>query len=323
MKTCPECNSPIEESKSKYICSECDFSVKKNLVPSEPHMYVQEPFHNEAFEYLPSVIAHEYWRLSELYKSEEYYGAFLQLKDIFEVVIKFPTLIGLSSIYQKRDRTEKEIQILVHSLSKLLSLGDWKAIATDLLKTEFAKEFNDLPIILGHIVKMYDHHHIVNWRNTNLGHGALAFHFDLTTKKDIEKKLQILNEHFTKFSVEYKNIPLFLHSNEALIKLIGKEKAREFLCSDAEILFQRDGGALPLSPFISYLKSGIYFFDSFASLKGKTSFINYPEGETYVSIQPEFSRLYKTLIKEGSYESVFSSVEDEVYIKTEERFWMT
>ena len=53
------------------------------------------------FENYPCIIAHEYWRLYDLLDRGQTYGAFLQLKDVFEVLIKFPTLIAASMLMDK------------------------------------------------------------------------------------------------------------------------------------------------------------------------------------------------------------------------------
>ncbi|NGY80459.1 hypothetical protein F6Y02_41575 (plasmid) [Bacillus megaterium] len=66
-----------------------------------------------SFELFPSIIAHEYWRLHTLFKEKQFYGAMLQLKDVFEVIIKFPCLILIGEIYQKKNELLKKIESLL------------------------------------------------------------------------------------------------------------------------------------------------------------------------------------------------------------------
>ena len=58
-----------------------------------------------AYEEMPAVIAHEYKRLHELAKDGNVYGTMLQLRDVFELSLKYPFLIGLC-ILQTRGNSE-------------------------------------------------------------------------------------------------------------------------------------------------------------------------------------------------------------------------
>ncbi len=119
---CPRCGCALEESKSgtKYICTndDCTFLVKKADFQGEEKPWTvrlcddQSLWCQEAFETYPSIIAHEYWRLYELLQQGQPYGALFQLKDLLEVLLKFPVLAVASGILANKYPSDLEKKIL-------------------------------------------------------------------------------------------------------------------------------------------------------------------------------------------------------------------
>lgn len=81
-----------------------------------------ELWHTKAFDTYPAVVAHEYWRLYDLLNEEQIYGALLQVKDLFEVILKLPVLAGASILF-KKERNSQENKLLLTLLEKPLSLS--------------------------------------------------------------------------------------------------------------------------------------------------------------------------------------------------------
>ena len=81
---------------------------------------------------IPYHIRHEYERFCSMIEDEQYAGAWFELRDLVEVTLKFPVLLGLSYMFQKEsiDFENREVKnILELLLTKRLSLGDWKQLA--------------------------------------------------------------------------------------------------------------------------------------------------------------------------------------------------
>ena len=51
----------------------------------------------------PFFIAHEYHRFYELLEKGQLFGAFFEMKDVLEVLLKFPILVGTAYIESKRE----------------------------------------------------------------------------------------------------------------------------------------------------------------------------------------------------------------------------
>ncbi|WP_042454303.1 tetratricopeptide repeat protein [Neobacillus dielmonensis] len=282
MYTCPDCNSELDEFKGKLICSndDCNFSIlKSNYVPSNTKWNKRMTsgnryWYKEAFENYPSIIAHEYWRLFDMIDQGQTFGALLQLKDVFEVMIKLPTLVSVSHIYHKKNRSDVENKIILNLVEKHLSLGDWKRIAQTIVQ----RVQTEGPIfqILNNIISIYED--IPAWRNKQIGHGALTYDEEVL-QNDIENKLLsiraylIENEHF------YQQFSLFLQDeNKEKKKLIGKTNARGLTEKFTNVYIEYEGNHQTLYPYIFVEDGKIFFFDSFSKYDFRTSLLNYPEG---------------------------------------------
>ena len=81
----------------------------------------------------PFFIAHEYHRFYELLEKGQLFGAFFEMKDVLEVLLKFPILVGTAYIESKREPEEGK-RCLETLIAHPLSLGQWAAYGNDLRK---------------------------------------------------------------------------------------------------------------------------------------------------------------------------------------------
>lgn len=81
----------------------------------------------------PFFIAHEYHRFYELLEKGQLFGAFFEMKDVLEVLLKFPILVGTAYIESKREPEEGK-RCLEALIAHPLSLGQWAAYGNDLRK---------------------------------------------------------------------------------------------------------------------------------------------------------------------------------------------
>lgn len=128
---------------------------------------------------IPYHIRHEYERFCSMIEDEQYAGAWFELRDLVEVTLKFPVLLGLSYMFQKEsiDFENREVKnILELLLTKRLSLGDWKQLAFWLYECRMIwQNVGCLCEILKSVYSFVHNNQIIQWRNDMIGHGALPF----------------------------------------------------------------------------------------------------------------------------------------------------
>lgn len=315
MVRCRECSSFLDYS-AEYKLYRCqNFLCNRTYTEEELFWSTGSLWAEGVFEEYPSIIAHEYWRLYSLLKQKQIYGALLQLKDVLEVLIKFPTLILLSEMYHEGKR---DVEPFISLLREPLSLGHWTRIALH-FKNGGAKA-RALDVILQDIYRIYQSHDIPNWRNEKIGHGALSFDSQACLIQDIEPLLAVLKKHFEEFSDDYRRISFYKMENGIKFELLGKEHGRNIIHSSSNLYVDHDGKTIPLFPYISLFHNGIYFFESYYPRRKKTALLNYPEGkksEQADEVHEEISNHYKALAHHIRGVSETSSIADQTYSELE------
>src|SRR5690625_3881081 len=176
-----------------------------------------ELWDEEVFNTFPSIIAHEYYRVKVMFQEGQTYGALLQIKDLLEVILKFPTLAAVSDIYYKQSRTTEENKILLQLIEKPLSLGNWQSIArTIFVKSTVASELKN---ILKDVHHLFESNKIVNWRNSQIGHGALSFDTSEEFQLDLIEKLQAIKGHFQKMKDTYSSVHFYTKGIDRELRL--------------------------------------------------------------------------------------------------------
>ncbi len=148
-------NERQQQDKRAAIRKECEdiYYNRKNVIPK----LHQRTIGNDGIN-LPTFIKQQYdYLYNEMIRYGEVYGAFYQIKDILEILLKLPTLIfveGISKyvvsenadIYDEHEDSKKQLVIAKELLEKLLikapSLGDWEQLA----KVLSDKKIEDIPV---------------------------------------------------------------------------------------------------------------------------------------------------------------------------------
>jgi hypothetical protein len=199
MPNCTKCGSPYNDDGKYWECLNpvCGHSIKKELYTLNSRHWLtkiaenKELWHQAIFDAKLPIISSEYQRLFKLCKEKQSYGVLLEIKDMFEILIKFPSLLTAASIYQKTGYSDAEAKLLITMLEKQLLLGTWKNVSNT------AKSLATNPQIkswLMAIDSIFDKHEIVSWRNSQIGHGALSLEEDKDFQDDIIEKIGILND---------------------------------------------------------------------------------------------------------------------------------
>ncbi len=203
------------------------------------------------------LIKHEYLRLQTLLKNGQIFGVLLEIKDIFELLLKLPVLLFASKFYNQKTRDINQNKILMQLIMKPISLGDWHSIANLIAKSKNIDSDDTILIILKTILKIYNKNNIVNWRNSVIGHGALMLETDKLFIKDLLMKIALLKEFFD------------VCQKELLLLKTDRKKAQ--LHSGKEVY--------ELNPYIYFIDEKTYFFDTFYSKRKCAYGLNYICGD--------------------------------------------
>ena len=162
------------------------------------------PWIEAVIEDWPGPIAHEYARLRQILAEGQILGALWQLKDVTEVLIRFPTLVMLRDLIESAERPELDEaaraalrasarEVRTTLLGPPLSLGRWLVLAADALalKIQQAPERFTFPEVAGlfrqrpassrarpkitELAKALEALTVI--RNRLFGHGALQLDF--------------------------------------------------------------------------------------------------------------------------------------------------
>lgn len=311
MEICPKCKYNLKlVYDTIYECEQCGFMIRKSKFDEQYKVQKEEWYKEISFnedlwyrkniqEY-PLIVAYEYEALFNLISKGNIYGAFLKLKDLLEVLIKFPTLISINHIFNKKNKTENDYILLQLVLGKSLSLGDWREIANNIYNNKLYDDIN-INYILKDIKKIFFNENIdiVKWRNESLGHGALKKESDEKFKKEISDRLKVICNHFKKCDENYKRISVILKnkSKESILK--GTEIDFNNL-PDGELYFKSNEKSEELYPFIVFLDKSIYFFDGYLDKKNKATFLNYNNGHKKEIVKNEITKMYHNSYEKAS-----------------------
>lgn len=275
-------------------------------------------YDKEVIDGYPYIIAHEYKRLLDLLDMNQIYGVCLQIRDVYEVLLKFPILIILADINRKKEKLDYENELILEMLLKPLSMGDWVEKADQIIKNKLCVDTELLSILIN-ITNVINSNQIVKWRNDHIGHGALALDDDENFKNDIHNHLVIINDYVTKLKSMYSNIKLVINSKENGYRLlIGYKKIKNIeLVNDNDICIKSSENEYSVYPFIEIIKNQVYFFDSYISKKEKTVLLNYIDGNKINVRNNEFINIYNISSNTVRLNKLISSFDDNIYLESE------
>lgn len=227
-------------------------------------------WNKENMESLPIGLKQEYSRLFSLLEDKKLFGAFLQIKDLYEILIKIPTLSFLAYEFQKKEIEKGDW--LFKFFEKDLSFGDWNTIAkyysNDVLNEDI-KEY------LKKWTKLIEGKQVIKWRNDWIGHGALA---------------QEDNAEFNiSLSEKVRELICFIKDNFEIIKKCV------ILESNDSYKVEFDQKSIILSPWIIYKNEKTYFFDSYKEKKKKVCYLDYENGDKIELVNLEIEEFIENL----------------------------
>lgn len=250
----------------------------------------------KSFDDYPTIIAHEYWRLYDLIDKNKIYGALMQFKDVFEIILKYPILVLSSIYYHNNTRPEYQNNILYSLMEKQLSLGSWNKIG-EILNISNKKELSVFYEILEKTLKLYSSLDVVNWRNNTLGHGALGFEEDIELKTDFEKKLCRLKKYFDECYDLYQKAELILTVGTDEYILKGKSILEKTYFTNAKLFTKNGDELIELTPYFVAIQNKLFLYDSYKSWTEYSIYLNYTFGKKHKDKIPEIKQLHDNLEK--------------------------
>lgn len=135
---CPSCGEmKLTQVKNELRCRKCGY--KTEIFDTEDAQWLKDYnssaklWDNSLFPELPALIGHEYSRLKWMFERGMVYAGIIQIKDVFEVTMKFAILCAASYL--------KEPEITTELVRAPLSVGSWEGILDKLSKTKSKKKW--------------------------------------------------------------------------------------------------------------------------------------------------------------------------------------
>lgn len=153
----------------------------------------------------PGPIAHELFRLKTLLEEGHFLGAVWQVKDVAEVLIKFPGVIMARDVLVNSSDMKLKSDLRSGLFRAELSIGKWLEIVRDALSNKVLN-FRNSELFFPEFSYLFRNHHgvihaaknldkLVYWRNNTFGHGA--FRLDMNSyRDDLSNNVRMLIEIF-------------------------------------------------------------------------------------------------------------------------------
>lgn len=248
----------------------------------------------ENVKYLPNGLKQEYSRLFDLMENDNLFGVFLQTKDLFEILIKIPTLSFLAYEFSK-DSLEKG-EWLFKFFEKDLAFGDWNTIGGF-----YAKNISD-PDVKKYFENWYnliEKKQVVKWRNDWIGHGALAQEdnkeFNLALSEKVGELLGFVQEN---------------------INIIKKYI---LVIDNGQCKFEYANKCINFTPWVIYQNGKTYFFDSYKAKKKKTCYLDYENGGKIDINDNTINSFLSKLLVQNSARTFVESRMEEIVLLSEDK----
>lgn len=312
---------------SLYFCSQCVKALSEegweneNIEQSAWYLKLADDknWHLRAFEEYPFMISHEYKRIKLELENGCVFGAMLQIKDLFEALLKFNVLLMTAMIYRKSKKSSNEKEIIRQLIGKILSFGDWLRIARlieKLSKNNLKMKEDNVIKAISFLIKIYDggSKGIVEWRNATIAHGALKFKDDEDFIKDITQKIELIRKTFCELDYYLSNLKIYYKDEFGKItELKGSLLNQNINNLSYDLFITVNEKEINLNPFIRFDRKGIYFFDTYISSKTKTDLLNYPEGDKISKSKIEMNEMYNLFNKEVKKEKSNDEIRSKTY----------
>ena len=227
-----KCNNCLNSNRLKAKFCDCCGSQDLTEINENNWLtkYANEPSNwldNIQISSLPLVLNNEYKRLKEMAENDERYGILLQIRDVGEIMLKLPILVysvnNNPQIYDGKDKETNEDKYLPlwSFMNNEMTLGSWIIAAARLtfekgIKHEAISVLRQLQ--LKNSLFFYDKEKKVTafneWRNNEIGHGALGY-ADNEDFGDVLHMLNLITETLKKTIDDYNKLKDSINTESA------------------------------------------------------------------------------------------------------------
>lgn len=249
MATCPACRKGklVKFEDTRYCSENCGFV--EDIHPLESRKWLLEIAHNnrdywcrDFFDSLPTFIAHEYFRLWLMTCRPNVFCMVYQLKDVGEVLMKFPVLCAAALL--------NDDNVSGRLVEKALSIGDWQRICQFIISEYGGKPRYALPESLRHILtgihRVYCDTNIANYRNEYLGHGAMGFEDNQDYRDFGENLIKAISSYLADVLLDYAQLKVTVGD----IEFTGW-RVPKIIPAEAEPVLHIEGREIPLYPYMT------------------------------------------------------------------------
>lgn len=305
---CPKCGSSSTYRSRKFntcICEDCGerFGLSEKSIKWNAGLQSSEYWSRDFVLYAPSSLSHSYEQLMHYVKDGNIGCTLFLIRDVFELMIKIPTVILFDSIYSLYEKP-KEFETLFESQPKLealyrnsmqmLSTGKWwecVRLASGLminpedityLEDHRGSVLLDTLVYLKSVSKLFEFRvpgkkkvSMVTWRNRAVGHSCLASKPE-ESYPEIPHILKMF-KRIAEESLTYYEKVSFANEDKSL--LIGTNR-----CVNAESVFisykvDQCRHFYRIHDFVAGRKESMSYYDGYE--KGKAYLLDYGGGDRY------------------------------------------
>lgn len=305
---CPHCGSSNTYKSKKFnawICEDCGGRFELSNMTTEWNSGLQSAdfWCMEFFQYAPCSLSHSYSQLMYYVAEGNIGGTLFLIRDVFELMIKIPTVILFDSIYSLLESTnnfeqqfnkEPKLEALYRNSMQMLSTGKWwecvrlgaglsmEFINTNGLDNHRRSVLSETIAYLKQVYRMFEFKipgkpkiNMVTWRNRAVGHSCLA-----SKPEESYPEIPYILKMFKKISwisLPYYREVCFANGNKDL--LIGMNSGINV--DHVFIAHKTNEGChyFRIHDFVAGHKDSMSYFDGYE--KGKAYLLDYGDGKRY------------------------------------------
>lgn len=266
----------------------------------------------------PAIVESEYLRVRELLESSHPFGAMLQLRDLFEILIRLPVLIHACRLFHADDRSEPDKRTLLTLLQpdRPLSLGGVHHLAGQIL-AESDRLDPSLRELLDEIHGRYARSDIPRWRNHEIGHGALRHETDEQFRAEVFSRLIDLRTILEVSEAFYSGHAIAHEEAGTIHALTAARTDRWETLESGALILRSDRGDEPLDPFFVFEQGQLYFYDKYLGRQRKTELLEYRENRRKRVFSRRISDAYRALGRELDQQRLRGDVDGDAYLAME------
>ena len=238
----------------------------------------------------PTPIAKCYSDLYDLMEEGNVYGSLLQIKDLYETILKMPVLAALVYICgTNKEALLSDSDLLEKWIPKALSLGSWDSLGEAIINKNKKKQYS-IPDVLADGIRMTrklvakkissQYPNVLNWRNDVIGHGALQFEDSEEYQTAICGMLRNLKDYFEGQGKDFRGCEnlyekIVFYSND--VAMCGKNVT--VTPQNENLYLLLDGQTVDVGAFA---KMNTFLFSSFYYNKRTIKYLDYESGRDLV-----------------------------------------